>query len=352
MQIWPDPLRELVSAIFLHAGSAKQEADDIAEHLVKANLVGHDSHGVIRTPIYIQWVREGKVLANRQLNILFENQSMAVTDGQLGYGQSIGRQLVELGVRKCRDQGVAVTSVRNSGHLGRIGHWAEMAADRGCISLHFVNTSGLGMFVVPAGGTDRRLSVNPLTIGVPVEGRHPVVLDIAAAAVAEGKLKVARNRGDSVPDGWILDAGGNPTNDPNDFYGPPFGAILPIAGHKGYGLAFMIELLAGALTGGGCSSEGKTQLEQGMLSIYLDPEKLNSNDSFQNEMLRYIDFVKSSRPSDEARPVLVPGDPEVQTMRQRLEQGIEVDEKTWNQIVRTARENDVDAALIESACPR
>ncbi|HIF33919.1 MAG TPA: malate/lactate/ureidoglycolate dehydrogenase [Planctomycetes bacterium] len=351
MKIGPDPLRKLVSAIFLNSGSSKEEADGIAEHLVKANLVGHDSHGVIRTPIYMQWLRDGKVFANRRLNILFENESVAMTDGQLGYGQSIGRQLVELGVSKCREHGIAVTSVRNSGHLGRIGHWAELAAEQGCVSLHFVNTSGLGMFVVPAGGTDRRLSVNPVTMGVPVKDRHPVVLDMAAAAAAEGKLKVARNKGVPVPDGWILDANGNPTNDPNDFYGPPFGAILPIAGYKGYGLAFMVELLAGALTGGGCSSEGKTQLEQGMLSVYLDPEKLNSTDTFQNEVIRYIDFVKSSRPTDEANPVLVPGDIEVQKMHYRQEHGIEIDEMTWNQIVQTARENDVDAALIDSAGP-
>lgn len=345
------PLQELISGIFRKAGSSQAEADDIADHLVKANLAGHDSHGVIRTPIYITWLREGKVVANQQLKVLFENDSIVVADGQLGYGQSIGKQLVTMGVAKCRDQGVAVTAVRNSGHLGRIGHWAELAAEQGVVSLHFVNTSGLGMFVVPAGGIDSRLSVNPVTMGVPVEGRHPVVLDMAAAAAAEGKLKVARNKGVTVPDGWILDAQGNPTNDPNDFYGPPFGAILPFAGYKGYGLAFMVELLAGALTGGGCSSEGKTRLEQGMLSIYLDPDRLNSHDSFQAEVQRYIDFVKSSRPSDEAHPVLVPGDVEQQNRQQKTVEGLPLDETTWEQIVKIARNVGVAEELIDSATP-
>ncbi len=348
MRIQAKLLQQLISAIFAAAGSRPQEADRIAEHLVKANLVGHDSHGVIRTPIYMQFLREGKVFANRQLEIVFDSESMAVADGQLGYGQSIGRQAVELGVQKCIRQGVSVVALRNSGHLGRIGHWAEQAAEAGCVSLLFVNTSGLGMFVVPAGGIDRRLSVNPVTMGVPVAGGQPVVFDIAAAATAEGKLKVARNKGVPVPDGWILDAEGEPTNDPGQFYGPPWGAILPMSGHKGYGLAFMIELLAGALTGGGCSREGKTLLEQGMLAIFIDPSKLPTRDTFGDEVARYVDFVKSSRPSEPDGRVLVPGELEFLNHAQRLAAGIELDDTTWSQIVQTARDGGVDPSLIDA----
>lgn len=348
MNIQAEPLQELVSAVFANAGSERQESDLIAEHLVKANLVGHDSHGVIRTPIYIQWLRDGKVFANRSLKIHFDSDTMALVDGQLGYGQSIGRQAVELGLTKCRVKGISLIALRNCGHLGRIGHWAEQAAAANCLSLHFVNTSGLGMFVVPAGGIDRRLSVNPVTMGVPVVGRHPIIFDIAAAATSEGKLKVARNKGVPVPDGWILNPQGQPTNDPNEFYGPPWGAILPMAGHKGYGLGFMVELLAGALTGGGCSREGKTLLEQSMLSIFIDPSKLPTQEIFSAEVSRYIDFVKSSRPATPNGKVLVPGDVEAQNLAERLAHGIELDEITWNQIVETAREGNVDPSLIEA----
>ncbi|MCP4174702.1 MAG: malate/lactate/ureidoglycolate dehydrogenase [Fuerstiella sp.] len=347
MRFLHGPLRRLVSGIFAANGSEQSEAELIGDHLVEANLAGHDSHGVIRTPIYIQWLRNGDVVANRQLKIIHEMDSLALVDGQQGYGQSIGMQIVELGLKKCQRHGAAVVAVRNSGHLGRIGHWAELAADAGCVSLHFVNTSGKGMFVVPAGGVEPRLSVNPVTIGVPVEGRPHIILDIAAAAAAEGKLKVARNAGNLVPDNWILDANGQPTSDPNAFYGPPMGAILPIAGHKGYGLSFMVELLAGALTGNGCSQKGKTRLEQGMLSIFVDPSQLPVQNFFGPDAARYIDFVKSCKPATAGNPVLVPGEVEVERRQERTDNGIELDNKTWQQIVASAQECGVSQSLID-----
>ncbi len=348
MRIAPQPLQQLVAAIFSQCGSSAQEAHDISAHLVRANLVGHDSHGVIRTPIYVGWQREGKVHANKQLDIVFDGGALALCDGQLGYGQSIGKQAVELGLKKCREHGAAAIALRNSAHLGRIGHWAEQAADAGCVSLHFVNTSGLGMFVVPAGGIDKRMSVNPVTMGVPVPDRPHVVLDMAAAAAAEGKLKVARNKGVAVPDNWILDADGNPTNDPNEFYGPPMGAILPIAGHKGSGLCFMVEMLACALTGSGCSSPGKTLLEQGMLSIFIDQRQMPLDDFFGSEVTRYIDFVKSSRTATGDGEILVPGEVEARNERERRELGIELDDTTIQQIVDTASAADVEASLIDA----
>ena len=349
MRFHPTALQRFVGAIFAGAGSDPQEADAIAEHLVRANLVGHDSHGVIRTPQYMRYLREGNVFVNRKLAVDFENDTMASADGQLGFGQSIGKQAIDLGLRKCAHQGMAVIALRNSGHLGRIGHWAERATDAGCISLHFVNTSGLGMFVVPAGGIDRRLSVNPVAMGVPVEGGHPIILDMATAATAEGKLSVAKNRGDAIPDGWILNSAGEPTNDPNEFYSPPGGAILPMGGHKGYGLCFMMEILAGALTGNGCSREGKSVLEQAMLTVLIDPVRLPTHDTFGREVCRYVDFVKSSRPSKPGGQVLVPGEIERQNLARRLGEGIELDEATWDQIVEAAREHGIDPSLIDAA---
>ncbi len=349
MKINHERLRTLIGEIFLGAGCGSDEANCIANHLVLANLSGHDSHGVIRTPIYVGWRNVGKVFANREAKVLFENDSMALVDGQLGFGQWIGQQATNLGIRKCREQGVAVIALQQSGHLGRIGHWAEMAIDAGFVSLNFVNTSGLGMHVVPVGGIDSRLSINPVTLGIPTQTDTPIVLDIAAAMTAEGKLKVARNKGVPVPEGWIIDADGNSTTDPNDFYGPPFGAILPFGGHKGYGLGLVTELLAGAITGSGCSATGKDRLEQGMLSILIDPARLQSSDGVFGEVQRYIEFVKSSRPTESGGEVLVPGEIEQRNRNQRMRDGVDLDEKTWGQIVETAQQCNVSQDVIDAA---
>lgn len=349
MKLSPDTGRALVAAIFETVGCSAAEADCIAGHLIGANLAGHDSHGVIRVPIYVQWVHEQKVFPDRSLEVLVDTGAMLACDGQMGFGQWIGKQAVELGIARCREHGAAVVTLKNVGHLGRIGHWAEMAAESGLVSLYFVNTSGLGMLVVPAGGIDRRLSVNPVCIGVPVEGRSPVVLDIAAAATAEGKLKVARNKGVPVPEGWIVDADGNPTTDANDFYGPPYGAILPMGGHKGSGLGVMGELLAGAMTGSGCSAEGKTRLEQGMFSIFVDPMKLQTADALFPEIARYVDFVKTSRPKDPQSRVLMPGEIEDRNRAERGRDGIDLDDVTWGQLQETASTCGVATDVIGAA---
>lgn len=348
----PNALKKLVADVFVRAGCGSDEATEVGDHLVEANLAGHDSHGVIRVPIYLDWMQQQKVIPGQSLNMVIDSGPLAVADAGLGFGQWLGRRAVAIGVDKCREFGVAVVALRNAAHLGRIGTWAEIAADAGLVSLHFVNTTGLGMFVVPSGGRDARLSVNPVCVGIPIEGRDAIILDIAAAASAEGKLKVARNKGVPVPDNTIVDAGGNPTNDANDFYGPPggrpVGAILPFGSYKGYGLGLVAEILAGALTGGGCSEPGKTQLEQGMLSVYVDPVKLQSREPLFNEIRRYVDFVKSSRPVEPGGEVLLPGEIENRNRAVRRK-GLEVDDTSWSQIVTAAESVGVDDSLISAA---
>jgi uncharacterized oxidoreductase len=352
MKLHPEPLKRMITRLFAELGCGAEEAHAIADHLVEANLAGHDSHGVIRVPIYAQWLREGKVFANRSLQVVVDTDVLTVADAQLGFGQWTGRQAVTIGLEKCRRSGLSLVALRNSAHLGRIGAWAEMAAAEGFVSLHFVNTTGLGMFVVPAGGRDARLSVNPVCVGIPIPGASPIILDIAAAATAEGKLKVARNKGVPVPPDTILDADGHPTTDPNDFYGPrggrPVGAILPFGGHKGYGLCLVAELLAGALTGGGCSVEGKKQLEQGMLSIYIDPTRLLEPGPLFEEIRRYVDFVRSSRPIEPDGEILLPGELE-ERQRMARRAGLELDSNTWRELCAAATTHGVPQELIDAA---
>lgn len=345
----PDSLQKLVTAIFAAAGCEKSEAECIADHLVQANLTGHDSHGVIRTPIYIRWLREGKVLANQKLKVIFENDALAVVDGCLGFGQPIAREAMQMGIAKARKSGVAVIALRNSGHVGRVGHWAEMAVAAGLVSIHFVNTSGLGMLVAPVGGINRRLSANPVAVGIPVAGGEPIIYDISTSSVAEGKLKVAFNKGVLVPDGCIIDSAGQPTNDPAVFYGEPPGAILPFGGYKGYGLGIVAELMAGALTGSGCTTPGKDRLEQGMLSILLDPAALQVGDTMSEDARCFIDFVKSSEKVSPTAEILMPGDIERRNRADRTARGIELDEKTWSQIAAAAESEKVTSDLIARA---
>jgi uncharacterized oxidoreductase len=343
MKFRPERLRELTAVIFQAAGCPPTEAARVADHLVEANLVGHDSHGVIRVASYVQWLRAGKVLADRTARVVFENEVIAVLDGQFGFGQTIGEQAMRRGIEKSARHGVAVIALRNSGHLGRIGDWPLMVARAGKLSLHFVNTSGAGILVAPFGGINRRLSANPIAAGVPVRDGPPMLLDMSACTIAEGKIRVALNRGVPVPENCIIDAEGRPTTDPRVFYADPPGAILSIAGHKGYGLAVLCEVLAGALTGGGCSNPANAdRVVNGMLSIIIDTSYFQTDAAFGAEIDRFIAWVKSSAKVTPEGEILLPGEIEERTKAQRLRNGIDVDETTLAQILETARAVGLD----------
>ncbi len=214
MKNLPAPkLVAFVAAIMHGGGCNSREAEVVARRLVDSNLVGHDSHGVLRVGKYLEWVREGNLRVNQTPSVVFESDTIAIVDGNRGFGQVVGEFATDLGIAKAAKSGIAMVGLRNCGHLGRVGDWAEMAARAGQVSLHFLNTSG-AQRVAPFGGTDRRLSTNPISIGVPVTGADPVILDVTTSTVAEGKLMVALNKGEHVPEGWIIDKHGQPTTDP------------------------------------------------------------------------------------------------------------------------------------------
>ncbi len=330
MHIQAASLERIVERIFTAAGCEPSEASCVARHLVGSNLCGHDSHGVIRVSRYLDYMRAGKLRPGQRMSVVFESDTVAVVDGNLGFGQVIGEQAMDLLAAKAKSSGLAMTAVRNSGHLGRLGGWAERLAERGLVSLHFLNSTGYGMLAVPFGGSDRRLSLNPLSVCVPVDGRHPVLLDMTTTVVAEGKLAVARNRGDAVPPGAIVDKAGNPTTDPNDFYAG--GALLPMGGHKGYVLNVVVDLLAGALSGGGCTKPGETVLVNTMTSIAVDPAPFTDRAAYFAEIERYLGWVAGSPPKAPDGRVLLPGDFEAETRVERRRDGIPLDDTTWGGI--------------------
>ena len=332
MTINHDELKQKIAAIFGAAGCQGDEPRCISHHLVEANLVGHDSHGVIRVPTYVKWLGEGKVLANRELRMVSDQETIAIVDGDLGFGQVMGERVMQLAIDKASRYGVGVIGLRNTGHLGRIGDWVTQAVDEGKIAICMVNTSGLGILVAPFGGVERRLSANPIAVGIPVKGRTPIILDISTCAIAEGKIMVAMHKGETVPDECLIDAEGNPTNDPEVFYADVPGAILPFGGHKGFGLGIVVDVLSGALAGGSCSHPGEDCLRQSMLSIVIDPDRFQPQDILTGEIHRFIDFVKSSRTKNAATEILMPGEIEQRTRHYRLEHGIELDKTTWGQL--------------------
>jgi uncharacterized oxidoreductase len=343
-------LEGFVAEIFTRAGCAAEEGARIAHHLLSANLTGHDSHGVIRTPRYIQWLREGKVKAGQGLSVVHETPTHATVDGNFGFGQTIGPLAVDFGIAKARQHGLAVVALRNSGHIGRIGDWGERAAEAGLISLHFVNVFR-GELVAPFGGVDRRFSTNPICIGVPTR-EGPIILDFATSMVAEGKVLVASNGGRKVPHGALIEADGTLTDNPEALYGPiggtmernsanGTGALRTFGEHKGSGLAFMCEILAGCLTGGGTSGPipgGKRgQIANGMLSIYLSPASFGAS-GFEAAARDYANYVKASRPAVAGVEVLIPGEPEARYRAERRAKGIPLQTDTWAAICATARE--------------
>ncbi|MGI9493314.1 MAG: malate/lactate/ureidoglycolate dehydrogenase [Geminicoccaceae bacterium] len=354
MHIQADRLVQAGATIFEASGSSSEEAKKVARRLVDANLTGHDSHGVIRIPQYIDAVKDGSLQPNRQAKVMSDSGAVVVLDGQFGYGQIVGEQTIDAAIEKARLHGIGMATLRNAGHLGRIGDWAARAAALGMTSLNFVNAIGHQPIVVPHGGAEPRGSTNPIAIGVPVEGEDPIILDFATSAVAEGKVRVARNKGTYLPPDCLLDADGQPTTDPTTLYGEPRSHLLPfggaVTGHKGGGLWLMADLLAGGLSIGGCAREPEEKLElcSNMLSIAINPEQFADSNAINAEVKRYIAFIKSSRPRDPKKPVMLPGDPERKAMAERSADGINVDPETWAQIAQAGQAVGVSAEKLES----
>lgn len=334
-------LQKITARIFVLAGCDRSESEIIAKHLIEANLTGHDSHGVIRVSHYVKWLGEQRVFANKHASLIVKGDNFAVFDGHFGFGQVLGEEVTKAGIEMAKKSGIAIVGLRNSGHLGRIGDWAEMAGAADLISIHFVNGNGYAILVAPFGGTDKRLSSNPICIGIPNGDNPMLLLDMATCQLSQGKIMVAKNEGTELPTGSILDNQGNPTNDPNVLFLESSGAILPISpGHKGFGLSFMVEVLAGALTGSDTSSPASPTVHcvgNGMLSIYIDQNRFGDNDKFLAEIDKLSMWVKDSPPATPGGEIILPGEPENRMRTERMKDGIVLDEETLSQFIRTAK---------------
>jgi len=345
-----EPLHGLVCTVFEHAGTTVEEARLVADHLIDCNLMGHDSHGVIRVQPYAKLVQSGKVASDQPIKITKDAGALITVDGQEGLGQVVVKKAIDLAIERAREHGVAVLGVCNTAHMGRIGAWAEQAAAAGMVSLHFCNTTGFGIQVAPFGGTDRRLSVNPIAMGVPRTGKEPIIHDMSTGTIAAGKVRVARNKGERLPEGALIDNQGRPTTDPEDFFADPPGAITTAAGHKGYGLAMFVEILAGSLTGGSSSHPDHPTADRpvnNLLSILIDPERMAGSDAMAADIDRLVAWVKASPPASPGGEVLMPGEVERRSRDARKAGGISLDPNTISQIRAAATSAGVPDEEIE-----
>ncbi|MBR0672208.1 malate/lactate/ureidoglycolate dehydrogenase [Roseomonas soli] len=343
LKVQAGALRDLVRSVVAATGSTQEEAEEVAAHLLEANLQGHDSHGIMLLPRYVDHVRQGRLHPNVTPKAIRQEASLALFDGGMGYGQRVGRIAMDWAINAAHAHGHAVMGLRDVHHLGRIGTYGEQAAAAGMISVHFVNGVSGPPAVAPFGGSDARLSTNPVCITVPGAraGEAPLVLDFATSAIALGKCRVAFNAGRPVPEGALVDHRGQPTTDPGVLYREgPRGALLSFGAHKGYGLALVCEVLAGALLGGATAwrpDQRNRGIVNSWLAFVLDPARFGDLDGFRQELAAVIDDVKASPPADPENPVLVAGEKERITKAKRLAEGIPVDATTWGNLVAAAR---------------
>jgi uncharacterized oxidoreductase len=336
-------LLDLSETILRHHGATDRESEIVGNHLVDANLAGHDSHGVIRLPQYIQDIDAGLIRPGEAHTLCTQTETTAVIDANGVFGQVAGHDATLLARDKARKQGLAAVTVRRSNHTGRLGTYGEMLAAENMVSLVMVNGGGRGQWVAPFGGRQRRLSTNPMVMAAPSPGHFPLLLDMSSCVAPEGKVRNYLQRGERVPAGWLVDADGHETTDPQALYTENPAALLPLggsAGHKGFGLAVMIDVLAGALSGAGCSRP-ETASDQGsghsgLLIIAIDVACFQTTSDFFGELEPLVRHLKSCPPAAGFTEVLVPGESEFRARQDRLEQGIDIPEETWSKITRVA----------------
>ncbi len=351
MLVQADNVEALIRTICQAAGSDEREADMVARNLTRANLTGHDSHGVGMIPAYVPAVLQGDLALGQHVSVVSENGPIVVLDGNMAYGQVTGHEAMELGLARVAKHGVAVVALRNTYHLGRIGAWGEMCADAGCVSIHYVNAHGHRPLVAPFGGTDARYTTNPYCTAFPATDDTPqMILDMATSRIAMGKVRVAFNQGVEVPDGALIGPNGAPTRDPGVMFREPYGAMLSAGLHKGYGLALVCELLAGALTGGGTFLPSRVAgniFVNNMLTVIIDPAAVGDAAAFGREIDELVAHVKRSPPGEGVDQVMVPGDPERKSSAERGANGIPIDDQTWQELVETAATVGISAAEMD-----
>lgn len=327
-------LIDLIQRIFAAAGAPDDIAKLVATSLVGSDLAGHDSHGSVRVRQYLDAIRRGDLKPAARPAIVHDQGAVVTVDAQRGFGQVAAHFTITEGIRRAKEHGIAAAGLIHSGHVGRLGEWVELAAAQDAVALAFCNGGGPAGAVTPFGGAERVLGTNPIAAALPVGNAKPIILDFATSAVAEGKVRVARNRGKSIPEGWILNKDGLPTTNPADLYDG--GMLLPAATHKGYALGLLVDFMAGLLTGGGTNILPGYIPGNGVLFIVLDIAAFRPFADYQQESQAVAQRIKNAKPAPGFDAVLLPGEPEQRMAAERSANGIQIDDATWQLLTEDA----------------
>lgn len=338
-----EQLREIGTKIFVAAGAPVEEAEWVSQLLVRSNLAGHDSHGVIRILQYLWAIDNGSLKPGAELNIERETPASALLNGNWGFGQVVAKKAMELAIEKAREHSVGVVCAYNSYHIGRLADYTMMAVENDMIGIAMANSA---RSVAPYGGREKFVSTSPLSYAFPTGREFVFVLDIATSVCAEGKARVTMHKGEKLPEGCIIDKHGNPTTNPADLYDG--GALLPLGGeafgYKGFGLALVVEVLSGILSRSGCAYEPGTK-GNGIFFQAIDIGSFMPVDDFKERIDALIKAAKSTKLRSGFTEILIPGEPEFRTEKERRKQGIFVPERTWEEIKNRAAKLNLDLGV-------
>jgi LDH2 family malate/lactate/ureidoglycolate dehydrogenase len=339
-------LREIEEVLLVAAGASEQEAAIVAQHSVAANLAGHDSHGIIQIPIYIDRIRRGHIVPGAPIEVTNETDATTVIDGHWGFGYVVSERAMEMTIEKARKRGAAAATVFRQSHVGRLTDYPLMATEQGMIGMMTADSGRSSKNVVPFGGRKRRLGTNPLCIAVPSDLDGPLFIDFASSAVAGGKVSLAVARNQPIPEGWIVDKDGKPTTNPNDL--EDGGAQLPLGGtegHKGYGLGVMIEILSGILTGLGFGHDPSGRHNDGCFMAVFDVAAFRPIDDFRREVSELAQYLKDTPRAAGFDDVYYPGELEAMRTAQLEVDGIAVEDATWDRLKELANDYAVTDKL-------
>ena len=331
-----EELTTICHKVFEKLNISAAESEIVIRSMVDANRVGHDSHGVIHLSKYVRELEAGLIRPGAPTEILHESASIAVLDGNWGFGPVIATRAVELAIAKAKQTDISSVAVSRCNEVGRLGGYACLAADVEMIALLMANDHGGGTCVAPYGGIEGRLSTNPIACAVPIEGKDPIVLDMATSVVASGKIRVKQHRDEALPHGWLIDAKGESTTNADDFYGVAPAALLPFGGtisaHKGFGLSVIIDILSGALTAAGCSQSEDARVGNGLFVLVINVASFREFPGFSAEIERFIAYLKSAKRAAGVGAIRVPGERGWAEQRKRKQEGIPIDAETWAHI--------------------